>query len=61
MKWLGLEWDGEGSINSRAPAVIAEVAEQMLAKGRPITATPRAQELDEMRELSAQGRPAAAL
>ena len=39
LTWLGIDWDGERSISSPAPARHREVAEELLAAATPITAT----------------------
>ena len=40
LQWLGLEWDGDIVYQSARAARHAEVAEELLAQGTPIAATP---------------------
>jgi glutamyl-tRNA synthetase len=58
LKWLGLDWDGDPVFQfARAPRH-AEVAHEMLARGRAYRCYASPAELDEMREKAkAEGRP----
>ncbi len=58
LKWLGLDWDGEPIFQFARAARHAEVAHEMLAKGRAYRCYATSAELDEMRELARkEGRP----
>ncbi len=58
MKWLGLDWEGEPIFQFARAARHAEVAHEMLARGRAYRCYATAAELDEMRELARkEGRP----
>ncbi|MEF3366277.1 glutamate--tRNA ligase [Methylocystis sp. 9N] len=58
MRWLGLDWDGDIVYQSARAARHAEVAQELLAKGRAYRCYATAQELEEMREKAkAEKRP----
>ncbi len=58
LTWLGLDWDGDPIFQFARAARHAEVAHEMLAKGRAYRCYATSAELDEMRELARkEGRP----
>ncbi len=58
LSWLGLDWDGEPIYQFARAARHAEVAREMLARGRAYYCYATPQELEEMRELARkEGRP----
>jgi glutamyl-tRNA synthetase len=58
LKWLGLDWDGDPVFQFARAARHAEVAHEMLARGRAYRCYASPAELDEMREKAkAEGRP----
>ena len=58
LKWLGLDWDGDPIFQFARAARHAEVAHEMLAKGRAYRCYATSAELDEMREQARkEGRP----
>ena len=58
LTWLGLDWDGDPIFQFARAARHAEVAHNMLAKGRAYRCYATSTELDEMRELARkEGRP----
>ena len=58
LKWLGLDWDGDPIFQFARAARHAEVAREMLARGRAYHCYATPAELEEMRELArAEGRP----
>jgi glutamyl-tRNA synthetase len=58
LKWLGLTWDGEPIYQFARAGRHAEVARELLAKGRAYHCYATPSELDEMRETArAEGRP----
>ncbi len=58
LTWLGLDWDGAPIFQFARAARHAEVAHEMLAKGRAYRCYATSAELDEMRELARkEGRP----
>lgn len=58
LKWLGLQWDGEPVFQFARAARHAEVAHELLAKGRAYRCYATQQELEAMRELArSEGRP----
>lgn len=58
MKWLGLDWDGDVVYQFSRAARHADVAQELLAKGRAYRCYASAQELEEMREKArAEKRP----
>ncbi|MCX7341586.1 MAG: glutamate--tRNA ligase [Hyphomicrobiales bacterium] len=58
LSWLGLDWDGDPIFQFARAARHAEVAHEMLARGRAYRCYATQAELDEMRELArAEGRP----
>ena len=50
LSWLGLDWDGEASTSSRARRATPRWPGRCWPRARPTAATPRPQELEEMRE-----------
>ncbi len=52
LKWLGLDWEGEPIFQFARAARHAEVAHELLARGRAYRCYASAQELEEMRELA---------
>ena len=58
MRWLGLDWDGDVVRQFARAGRHAEVARDLLARGKAYHCYASAQELEEMREAArAQGRP----
>jgi len=58
MKWLGLDWDGEVVFQFARAARHAEVAKELVAKGRAYLCYASPEELEEMREQQrAAGKP----
>jgi glutamyl-tRNA synthetase len=58
MKWLGLDWDGEVVYQFARAARHAEVAKELVAKGRAYLCYASPEELEEMRETQrAAGKP----
>jgi glutamyl-tRNA synthetase len=58
LKWLGLTWDGEPIFQFARAARHAEVARDLVAKGRAYYCYATPEELNEMRErLKAEGKP----
>jgi glutamyl-tRNA synthetase len=58
LQWLGLQWDGQTIYQFSRAARHAEVAREMLTKGRAYHCYATPAELDEMRELARkEGRP----
>ena len=61
MSWMGLDWDGDGSISSPAPPATAKWPSSLLAQGKAYRCYATAEELTEMREASRRRRQADAL
>ncbi len=58
LKWLGLDWDEEPIFQFARAARHAEIAHELLARGRAYMCFATQQELEEMRELARkEGRP----
>ena len=61
LTWLGLDWDGEASRNSRAPRVTARWPRSCSHRGKAYRCYASPEELAEMRETARARRPPAAL